>query len=296
MRVGHRVGRDVAEVDEHAQPVHLAHDLLAERRQPVRASARRSPNRPRARSCCGSASCSPRRGVHHAQRRERRVDRVSALHADHRRDLARLEARSTSSAVRASASRPDTSRPCVDDVDLLERRASPPLSPAGGRDVDRPELPADAARRAAARCRSSTTAAAAGCRASEVAAAASFAHRPRVVVVAVDDGARRAAPQHGRSGSERTARSAPVTAAATRRSRRVHARRKVMGTFGRGATRSSIVTDQTCHHVRSLPVPPPRSRPALAGRCRASAAQTLSIPPALSVPRSTRLAAESARE
>ena len=31
-RVAHRVGRDVREVDEHADPVHLAHDLPAERR------------------------------------------------------------------------------------------------------------------------------------------------------------------------------------------------------------------------------------------------------------------------
>ena len=32
-RVGHRVRRHVAQVDEHPEPVHLAHDLLAERRQ-----------------------------------------------------------------------------------------------------------------------------------------------------------------------------------------------------------------------------------------------------------------------
>ncbi len=30
-RVVHRVGRDVREIDEHPEPVHLAHDLLAER-------------------------------------------------------------------------------------------------------------------------------------------------------------------------------------------------------------------------------------------------------------------------
>ncbi len=42
-RVVHRVGRDVAEIDEHAEPVHLAHHFLAELRQPVALRRRRSP-------------------------------------------------------------------------------------------------------------------------------------------------------------------------------------------------------------------------------------------------------------
>ena len=90
-RVFHRVRRDVAEVDEHAEPVHLAHDLFAERRQPVehrRVGRRVGPRdvlRVRQRHVARAEA------VEHAQRAERAVDRVPAFHADERRDLALLE-------------------------------------------------------------------------------------------------------------------------------------------------------------------------------------------------------------
>ena len=58
----HRRGRDVREVDEHAEPVHLAHDLDAERRSARRAAPRPSRSRPRRCCRCGSGSCSGRRG------------------------------------------------------------------------------------------------------------------------------------------------------------------------------------------------------------------------------------------
>ena len=38
-RVLHRLRRDVAQIDEHPEPVHLAHDFFAERRQAARTSA-----------------------------------------------------------------------------------------------------------------------------------------------------------------------------------------------------------------------------------------------------------------
>ena len=61
-RVRHRSpARRVTEVDEHAEPVHLAHDLLAERREAV--ELRRVGRRvgPRHVERCASASCSARR-------------------------------------------------------------------------------------------------------------------------------------------------------------------------------------------------------------------------------------------
>ena len=90
-RVFHRVWRHVAEVDEHAEAIHLANHLFAELRQ---AAEHRRPGagigpgqvgRMRQRHVAGAER------VHHAQRRQRVVDRVAAFHADQRPDPAGLE-------------------------------------------------------------------------------------------------------------------------------------------------------------------------------------------------------------
>ena len=138
---------------------------------------------------------------------ERVVDRVPALDADQRGDLAGLEARSMSSAVRASSNVVRVALDhAVDDVDLLERGAHGLLALLG-RHVGRPELPADAARpqRGMSVC-------SVGCgrRMSNDGrdrGRVLLAKLPRPVVVPVDDEGglvdRRDAVHHGRGGLSR---------------------------------------------------------------------------------------------
>ena len=86
----HRVGGDVREVDEHAEPVHLARRPRAERR-----SARRARGSSVAESAqamfvvVGQRQVAHAEPVQHPQHAERVVDRVPALGAEQRGDPAR---------------------------------------------------------------------------------------------------------------------------------------------------------------------------------------------------------------
>ena len=121
-RVAHRRRRHVAEIDEHAQPVHFPDDLFAERRQAVelrRVGRRVGPRHVQAVRERHVARAEP---VHHPQQRQRRVDRVAALHADERRDpplpdgpLDVVGGERQRRAIGIARDHP------VDDVDLLER-------------------------------------------------------------------------------------------------------------------------------------------------------------------------------
>ncbi len=87
-RVAHGVGRHVREVDEHPEPVHLAHHLAAERREPAehRLVGRRVG--PRHVLVVGEGQVAHPERVQHPQRAERGVDAVPALGADQRGDPA----------------------------------------------------------------------------------------------------------------------------------------------------------------------------------------------------------------
>jgi hypothetical protein len=84
---------------------------------------------------------------HHPQRGNRRVDRVTAFHADQRGDAAALEGpldvvrrQREHKGVGIAVDHP------MDDIDLLQRRRDSLLALIGGGYVDRPELAADATR------------------------------------------------------------------------------------------------------------------------------------------------------
>ena len=88
--LAHHVRRDVREVDQHAQPVHLAHHLAAERREP--AVRRRVGRRvgPVGVPAVGERHVAHAELVVGAQRAEAVLDRLAALHAQERGDLALL--------------------------------------------------------------------------------------------------------------------------------------------------------------------------------------------------------------
>ena len=233
-RVGHRVGRDMAEVDEHPQPVHLAHHLFAEGDKPAqrrRVGRRVGPGHVLA---VRQRHVARAQRVHHAQRRQRRVDRVAALHADHRRDLAGLEGPLHVVCRRRQHERVGVLRDhAMDDVDLLEGRAHGLLALHRGRHVDRPELPADAAGTEARDVGHHRRLRLADVQHVQIAAGALLAKRPGVVVVAVDDGhglvqGRGAIRQARRRIAAETGRATAATATV---SEELQARRKVIATF-----------------------------------------------------------------
>ena len=144
--VVHRLGRDVAEVDHHAEPVHLADDRPAERGEAVmdRIVGRRI--RPVVVLRMGEGHVAGAERMELAQRGRRIADLVAALDPDQRGDppgfldpadvgrgRGHLEPR------RIAGDHP------VDDVDLLERHPDRLVALQVGRDPDRPELRADAA-------------------------------------------------------------------------------------------------------------------------------------------------------
>ena len=93
----------MSEVDDHAEPVHLAHDLLAERRQPVVRGDIGRRCRPTPASCNASASCSARPGRRTgAARRGCRRSNARLPCRSARRSCRRFIARSTSAEVVAS--------------------------------------------------------------------------------------------------------------------------------------------------------------------------------------------------
>ena len=136
----------MAQVGEHAEAVHLADHVLAERRQAAvlgRVRGRVGPRgvlRVRQRHV---ARAEPRE---HPQRAERGIDGVAALHADERRDLPRRE--DPLHVVRSQREFEIlgvTRHHAVDDVDLFERGGHRLLARQRRRHVHRPELRADAA-------------------------------------------------------------------------------------------------------------------------------------------------------
>ena len=145
-RVFHRVRRDVAQVDEHAEAIHLANDLFAKPRQ---AAVRRlvggrvGPGEIRG---MGQRHVLRAEDVQHAQRRQRVVDRVAALNANQRSDTFGLE---RALDVRGCVSDLERLGPphghAMDDVDLLEGCPHGFIALHARRHIDRPELAADAA-------------------------------------------------------------------------------------------------------------------------------------------------------
>ncbi len=134
------------EVDEHAEPVHLAHDLLAERGEPT------DGRRVRARICPGHVLRVRQRHVartelvEHAQRSQRVVDRVPPFHPDQRRNPSTFEdplhvigRQCELERLRVALHHP------IDDVDLFERGGDRGLACEFDRHVHGPELPADTA-------------------------------------------------------------------------------------------------------------------------------------------------------
>ena len=187
--VGHGVFGHVAEVHEHAQPVHLAHHLLAERRQPTQHRLVGGRVGPGDVLAVRERHVTRAQRVHHAQRRQRRVDRVAAFHADHRADLAGLEGALHVVGRTGQHECVGVFRDhAVDDVDLFERRAHRLFALHRRRHIDRPELPADATRTQARDIGHQRRLGLADIQDVEVARRALLAKRPWVVVVPVDRG------------------------------------------------------------------------------------------------------------
>ena len=151
-RVAHHVGGDVREVDEHADPVHLADHVAAEVGEPAEHRLVGGGVGPGHVLVVGQRHVAHAERVHHPQRAERGVDRVAALHADQRRDpAAGAWRRRPRSAVRHSArSSGNAVDEAVHEVDLLERRGDRLVAGERAGHEHRPELAGDAAGRAAA--------------------------------------------------------------------------------------------------------------------------------------------------
>ena len=145
-RVLHRRLADMAQIDDHADAVHLAHDLAPEvveaieRGRVGRAVGPRDILRMRQRHIARAEI------VHLAQHGERRSDRLAALHPHHAGDLAGLHRPfelgrigGEREIVRIARDEP------FRDVDLFERLLHRLLLIAVRRHIDRPELRADMA-------------------------------------------------------------------------------------------------------------------------------------------------------
>ena len=186
-RVVHRLRRDVRQVDQHAEPVHLAHDVAAEGGEPaVRRASLRESAQPSVR--CASASCSGRRG--------RR--RCAALRATPR-SRGRLRCRgakqcaravlggATSATVRRERSRSGECNHPPREIDLLElvlREAAAERPPARTPTRTAPPTPPNFSR---ARSVSPRVGLRRSYAVASPGAVSLFADRPRQVVVAVDD-------------------------------------------------------------------------------------------------------------
>ena len=161
-RVAHGVGRDVGEVDEHADPVHLPDHLDAESRQPAEHRLVGGRVGPRDVAVVGQRHVAHAEHVQHAQRR-----RASCRSSGRPRPrAARRSGRLPSGLDVARGPREGEVRGIPRDhlvtgVDLLQRRAHGVVAGQRGRDEHRPELRRPRRRRAAAggRCGSGTPAA-----------------------------------------------------------------------------------------------------------------------------------------
>ena len=143
-RVAHDFGSDVGQVDEHAEPVHLVHDLAAERRESAVQRRVAGGIRPGERLGVGQRQVARARTVELPQHRERVGDGVPTLDADERRDPAGcydpldvLRREGDLQVGREGGSQ------LLDEVDLLERHGGGSVSDVCYRDVGRPELDVD---------------------------------------------------------------------------------------------------------------------------------------------------------
>ncbi len=144
--VAHRVCRDVREVDEHAQPVHLPDHLVPERGQAAELGLVGGRVRPRHVVVVGQREVADAEGVEHPQRPERGVDAVPALGAQQRGDPA-LGPGTVDAGDRGRESEV-TGIPrghAVHGIHLLQRGRDGREPLQMGRHEDRPELGAHAA-------------------------------------------------------------------------------------------------------------------------------------------------------
>ena len=145
--VVHASRRDVRDVDQHAQPVHLAHHFLPERGESSEFGELAAGVRPGEVGAVRESHVPDPERVKGPQGAERVLDRVASLHAEHRGDLAAVE---LVHHVRCGEREPQVLPVIGDDlerdVDLLQlhARAAAVLHDRGG-DVDGPELGSDAA-------------------------------------------------------------------------------------------------------------------------------------------------------
>ena len=143
-RLPHRLGRHVREVDQHAEPVHLAHHLLAEAGETAvlgRVGRRVGPVGVLG---MGERHVTRARHVELAQGGERVVDRMPPLHADQRGDAPGLvDAHHVVRRERQLEGVGIALGQPVDVVDLLHHRLDGVRPLDLDRDVDRPELAAE---------------------------------------------------------------------------------------------------------------------------------------------------------
>ena len=194
---------DVGEVDEHADPVHLAHHLARRTARARRAPARPWPSRPRRRCRCGSGSGSGRRARAAAaawpgsSRSSGRPRRPSARRSVPRRTPPRRSSRGPREAQLVGV----PGGHLVHRVDLLERGDDGRVAGAAVR-APTPTRTAPPTPPSRSRGRSVCVVVEAGGQVEPVEVVAGLRARlPRQVVVAVDEGA--AAQQLGHAGEGR---------------------------------------------------------------------------------------------
>ena len=145
--VPHGVSRDVRNVHEHAEAIHLAHDVFAERCQAVVPGNVSRGISPIERIGMRQRHVASAERMQHAQDGERVIDGMAAFDADERRDLAGLaNAHDVVRGVRHLEGVGIRFDEAMNDVDLLERLFHRGLlADRFGVHIRRPELCADTA-------------------------------------------------------------------------------------------------------------------------------------------------------
>ena len=142
----HRALADVRQIDQHPDPVQLQHHLLAEIGEAVVPGIVGRRIRPVDRARVGERQIAgAERGIG-AQDRQIAVDLPAALDPHHRGDLARsMRAAHVGRGARQRKGLGVTRDDRLHEVDLLQRLFDLLLARQIGRDIDRPELPAELA-------------------------------------------------------------------------------------------------------------------------------------------------------
>jgi small ligand-binding sensory domain FIST len=146
--VAHRGRRGVRQVDQHADPLHLADHVAAEVGQPAGRRLVGGRVGPADVRVVGERHIPHAQRVQHPQRAERARDRVAALGAEQRGDPAGRE-----DPLHVGGGQRELQRPGIagdhraGQVDLLEHRGDRLVAGQRGGDIDRPELAADPAGR-----------------------------------------------------------------------------------------------------------------------------------------------------